>query len=85
MESPAAVTYVRKRVYAKRGAKSKRHWVRMDKKYAKRFGLRAEPAAYIIDDGFGGQVLIAHPTLAPQYRAAINNAFKPAQPWENRL
>jgi hypothetical protein len=70
IESTAACAYVRNRVYARRRAKSPRHWARMDKKYLKRFGQRLEPQAYLL-----GDTLVVHPILAPQYRAAINNAF----------
>lgn len=70
IDSTAACTYVRRRTYAKRRAKSLRHWARMDKKYLKRYGMRAEPHAYMM-----GDTLIVHPILAPQYRAAVNNAF----------
>ena len=80
LESPAACTYRRARTYPKRRAKSKRHWARMDKKYAKRYGTIMEPQAYAM-----GDTIVVHPLLAPSYRAAINNAFKPADPRENRL
>lgn len=72
VESTAACTYVRKRVYAKRRARSPRHWARMDKKYLKRYGMRMEPRAYML-----GETLVVHPVLAQQYRAAINEVFKP--------
>lgn len=70
IESTAACTYVPARKYAKRRARSHRHWMRITKKWRKRYGMRAEPHAYMM-----GDTLIVHPTLAPQYRAAVNNAF----------
>lgn len=62
VESTAACQYVRVRTYAKRRAKSARHWYRMDKKYRKRYGLRAEPTAYVM-----GDLLIIHPLLSHVY------------------
>lgn len=64
--STAAVQLERQRTYAKRRAKSKRHWVRMDKKYAKRYGTRAIPSAYLMRGGFGivsRDTLVVHPAL----------------------
>lgn len=88
VESTAACSYVPKRTYAKRRARSPRHCKRVNKKWLKRYGLRAEPTAYTMEV-LGACVLVVHPLLAPQYRAAINRTFKPAGPanylGENRL
>lgn len=72
IESTAACSFERVRTYAKRRAKSVSHWCRMDKKYSKRYGIRTVPTAYIM-----GDALIVHPSLAPEYRAAINKTFTP--------
>jgi hypothetical protein len=90
IESPAACTYERVRTYPKRRAKSARHWARMDKKWLKRYGMRAKPTAYLIDtpgvfDLDGGQALVVHPILAPQYLEAINSAFPLANSVDNFL
>jgi len=75
IESTAACTYERNRRYAKRRAKSPRHWARMDKKYAKRYGAHAVPAAYILN----GDTLIMHPVLAHEHRLAIRQAQNSVQ------
>lgn len=80
LESTGACTYVPRRTYAKRRARSPRHHARINKKWLKRYGLRAEPTAYFMNTSYllgvnGGQILVVHPLLAPKYRAAINNAF----------
>lgn len=80
LESIYACTYVRNRTYAKRRARSPRHWERIDKKWRKRFGFHVEPHAYMS----GTDTLIVHPLLATQYRAAINDVFQ-QYPGENRL
>lgn len=71
VESTAACTYTQRRVYAKRRAHSPRHHARINKKWLKRWGMRAEPMAYLL----GGETLIVHPILAPGYRRAIQDAF----------
>lgn len=72
VQSPAAVKQgARVRTYAKRRAKSLRHWRRIDKKWRKRFGYRSEPCAYQMTDGCGNILLIVHPILYPQYAAAL--------------
>ena len=63
VQTSTACEYVRVRTYAKRRARSKRHWARMDKKWLKRFGLRAEPRAYQM-----GDVLFVHPLLMPELK-----------------
>lgn len=78
IESPAALFYERVRTYPKRRAKSMRHWARMDKKYLKRYGHRRIPTAYMMDTSPGEQVLVVHPSLATQYREAIDRVFVPA-------
>ena len=74
VESPAACTYERVRKYPRSHAKSPRHFARMDKKWAKRYGTKMVPAAYPLGDG----VLVVHPMLAAEYRRAIKQTF---QPW----
>lgn len=69
IESTAACTYVRNRTYAKRRAKSPRHWQRMDKKYLKRYGMRTVPQCYQMGDN-----LIVHPSLMSEIRRATTVA-----------
>lgn len=59
--STAALRAERVRRYAKRRAKSPRHWARMDKKYHKRYGMRQVPECYM----FNGDTLVVHPALKP--------------------
>lgn len=66
IESTVACQYVRARTYAKRRAKSPRHWARMDKKYLKRYGMRAEPGCYQM-----GNTFIVHPSLMPELRRSL--------------
>lgn len=80
IESTAACTYVPRRTYAKRRAHSPRHHARMNKKWLKRYGVRAEPTAYWMDTSYllgvdGGKTLVVHPTLAARYCGAINKMF----------
>lgn len=71
IESLAAVERVRARVYPKRKAKSTRHWLRMDKKWRKRFGFREKPCMYKTGGEIVGEAFIVHPALMPQLRAAL--------------
>lgn len=67
----------RVRTYAKRRAKSPRHWARMDKKYRKRYGFQILPAAYQAQGGLfgpGETVMFVHPALEFEYRDAIRRA-----------
>lgn len=80
IESTAACTYIQRRVYAKRRARSPRHHARINKKWLKRYGLRAEPNAYWLDTSYllgvdGGKTLVVHPTLAPLYRQALARLY----------
>ena len=62
------------RAYPKRRARSDRHWRRMNKKWLKRYGITWLPTAWQMD--LGHEVLIiVHPALAPEYRAAIDKHF----------
>lgn len=78
MVTPAAtVQGPRIRTYAKRRAKSPRHWARMDKKYLKRYGFRRLPTAYQAQGGLFGRgelVIFVHPALEAEYRQAIRQA-----------
>jgi hypothetical protein len=63
--------------YPKRRAKSERHWRRMEKKWTKRYGFKQEPCAYRMDGsalGMPYDMLVVHPTLAPQYRSALRRS-----------
>lgn len=72
VQSPSALKRgPRVRTYAKRRAKSLRHWHRIDKKWLKRFGYRMEPTAYQLPDGRGNMLLVVHPILYPQYAKAL--------------
>lgn len=62
------------RTYAKRKARSDRHWRRMNKKWLKRYGITWLPTAWQMDLG-SEIVIVVHPALAPEYRAAIDKAF----------
>jgi hypothetical protein len=62
------------RTYPKRKARSDRHWRRMNKKWLKRYGITWVPTAYQMDLGWE-ILIIVHPALAPEYRAAIDKAF----------
>ncbi len=63
IEHEVACTYERARPYAKRKAKTEAHWRRMDKKYLKRYGMRAVPRCFQM-----GDALIVHPSLMPELR-----------------
>lgn len=52
IETTAACTHERVRTYAKRRAKSPRHWARMDKKYLKRYGTAPKPTMYVMDTSY---------------------------------
>lgn len=72
----------RVRTYAKRRAKSPRHWARMDKKYLKRYGFQSLPTAYQAQGGLFGAgelVIFVHPALEREYRNAIRQAG--GSPW----
>lgn len=67
-ESELAVQLSQRRIYARRRARSVAHWRRMNKKWLKRFGQTATPAAFKIDTGaaFGGpskKILFVHPAM----------------------
>lgn len=64
--SDSATSRGRTRTYAKRRAKSARHWRRMDKKYLKRYGYNMVPDAYQL-----GDTLIVHPALKAQIEATF--------------
>lgn len=77
IESAHAYTLERARTYPKRKAKSPRHWARMDKKYAKRYGMRVVPQCYQMGDTF-----IVHPSLMPEIRRATREADAAGRnPW----
>lgn len=67
IESSAACQHVRARTYAKRRAKSLRHWKRMDKKYFKRYGMLMVPQCYQMLN-----TLVVHPSLMPELRRVSN-------------
>jgi hypothetical protein len=69
IQSVAAVTRERARVYPKRKAKSRRHWLRMDKKFLKSFGMKETPAMFMLADMGMGESLVVHPALMPKLRA----------------
>lgn len=73
IESTAACQYTRVRTYAKRRAKSPRHWARMDKKYLKRYGMRVEPGCYQM-----GDTLVVHPALIPELRRSMREVQQDA-------
>lgn len=78
IQSLGAVERVRNRRYPKRKAKSVRHWQRMDKKYAKRFGYFDKPCMYRMAGGaFGRETFVVHPALMSQLRAALSEGEKP--------
>ena len=58
--------------YPRRRAKSEAHFERMNKKWAKRYGVVAIPQIYYMTDRFGGgPTLLVHPLLASQVRATL--------------
>ena len=72
VSSPNAVKRgPRVRTYAKRRAKSFRHWQRVDKKWRKRWGYKTLPAAYQMPSGTGDVLLVVHPILYPEYAKAM--------------
>jgi hypothetical protein len=80
IESPMATEQGgRVKVYPKRKAKSESHWRRMDKKWRKRYGFTRKPCMYWINTAamlFGSRdekVLVVHPSLMPQVRAAMTS------------
>lgn len=77
-ESIHAVQMVQARVYPKRRAKNAAHLRRMNNKWKRRYGMRAEPGAFLMDlslTGLGrGKVLFVHPTLMDAARQAIGEA-----------
>lgn len=64
VESTAACEYVPARTYSKHRAHSKAHWLRISKKWRKRYGMRAKPCVYQM-----GDMLIVHPALMPELNA----------------
>lgn len=77
-ESIHAVQMVQARVYPKRKAKNAAHLRRMNNKWKRRYGVRAEPGAFLMDlslSGLGrGKVLFVHPTLMEAARQALGEA-----------
>lgn len=62
------------RTFARRRARSERHWARINKKWLKRYGITWIPTAYEMN--LGHEIwIVVHPALAPQYRAAIDKLF----------
>ena len=62
------------RTYARRRARSRHHWKRINKKWLKRYGITWIPTAYQMD--LGHEIwIVVHPALAPEYRAAIDKHF----------
>lgn len=73
-DSVAAIPGPPKRTFARRRAKSARHWARINKKWLKRYGITWIPTAYQMD--LGHEIwIVVHPALAPEYRAAIDKHF----------
>ncbi|MHB8816457.1 MAG: hypothetical protein ACYDAE_24780 [Steroidobacteraceae bacterium] len=77
-ESIHAVQMVQARVYPKRKAKNASHLRRMNTTWKRRYGMRAEPGAFLMDlslSGLGrGKVLFVHPELMEAARQAIGEA-----------
>ncbi len=77
IESLMAVERSRARTYPKRKAKNPRHWLRMDKKWRKRFGFTEKPCMYKTSGQITGEAFIVHPALMPRLRAALSQGGSP--------
>jgi hypothetical protein len=82
-ETTAAVQHTQTKVYPKRKARTPAHLKRMNKKWLKRYGSTATPAAFLMNCSAlghpGKQILFVHPTLMaliPQMRDDRTDAFR---------
>lgn len=72
IESPFCVRHSPARRHKKRRNQTAAYHSRIQKKWTKRYGTKAEPCAYIVDAGFlsfVGKALYIHPSLMKSLRA----------------
>ena len=71
-ESLLAVQNVPKRKHKHRRNQTERYHRRIQKKWIKRFGMRQEPCAFVIDNSFlggAGRSMVVHPTIMAELKA----------------
>lgn len=68
-ESVLAVQSVPIRKHKKRRNQTEQYHRRIQKKWRKRFGEKAVPCAFVIDNSMFGKTLIVHPSIMAQIKA----------------